>query len=193
MSNEPAVKTKVELDPHYIFRLTGILLAICAVVSLLLAVVNSATEPIITAMQAEKTAKAMAQVLQADEYVPVTVSAPGVTGVSEAKTGGSAVGHVVEVTANGFGGAINMVVGVDINGAVTGVSVIKHSETGNIGTKVVADSAVLGRFEGMSLDKGEITVNSGDNRFDGVTGATVSSKGVTAGVNAALAAVAQLG
>ena len=193
MSNEPAVKTKVELDPRYIFRLTGILLAICAVVSLLLAVVNSATEPIITAMQAEKTAKAMAQVLQADEYVPVTVSAPGVTGVSEAKTGGSTVGHVVEVTANGFGGAINMVVGVDINGAVTGVSVIKHSETGNIGTKVVADSAVLGRFEGMSLDKGEITVNSGDNRFDGVTGATVSSKGVTAGVNAALAAVAQLG
>ena len=193
MSNEPAVKTKVELDPRYIFRLTGILLAICAVVSLLLAVVNSATEPIITAMQAEKTAKAMAQVLQADEYVPVTVSAPGVTGVSEAKTGGSTVGHVVEVTANGFGGAINMVVGVDINGAVTGVSVIKHTETGNIGTKVVADSAVLGRFEGMSLDKGEITVNSGDNRFDGVTGATVSSKGVTAGVNAALAAVAQLG
>ena len=193
MSNESAVKTKVELDPRYIFRLTGVLLAICAVVSLLLAVVNSATEPIITAMQAEKTAKAMAQVLQADEYVPVTVSAPGVTGVSEAKTGGSTVGHVVEVTANGFGGAINMVVGVDINGAVTGVSVIKHTETGNIGTKVVNDSAVLGRFEGMSLDKGEITVNSGENRFDGVTGATVSSKGVTAGVNAALAAVAQLG
>ena len=193
MSNEPAVKTKVELDPRYIFRLTGVLLAICAVVSLLLAVVNSATEPIITAMQAEKTAKAMAQVLQADEYVPVAVSAPGVTGVSEAKSGGNTVGHVVEVTANGFGGAINMVVGVDTDGAVTGVSVIKHTETGNIGTKVVGDSAVLGRFEGMSLAKGEITVNSGENRFDGVTGATVSSKGVTAGVNAALAAVAQLG
>ena len=193
MSNEPVVKEKVDLDPRYIFRLTGILLAICAVVSLLLAVVNSATEPIITAMQAEKTAKAMAQVLQAEEYDPVSVSVPGVTAVSEAKTGGKRVGHVVEVTTNGFGGAINMVVGVDADGAVTGVSVIKHTETGNIGTKVVGDSAVLGRFAGMSLDKGEITVNSGANRFDGVTGATVSSKGVTAGVNAALAAVAQLG
>ena len=34
----------------------------------------------------------------------------------------------------------------------------------------------------------EITVNSGSNRFDGISGATVSSKGVAAGVNTALAA-----
>lgn len=43
----------------------------------------------------------------------------------------------------------------------------------------------------MSHADGEITVNSGTNRFDGVSGATVSSKGVTAGVNTALAAVAE--
>ena len=41
----------------------------------------------------------------------------------------------------------------------------------------------------MSHAAGDITVNAGTNRFDGVSGATVTSKGVAAGVNAALAAV----
>ena len=95
----------------------------------------------------------------------------------------------MEVTTNGFGGAINMVVGVDMNGAVTGVSVTKNAETKNIGTKVVNDQSVLDRFIGKS---GTITVNSGSNRFDGISGATVTSKAVTAGVNTALAAVAAL-
>ena len=84
-----------------------------------------------------------------------------------------------------------MVVGVDADGAVTGVSVTDHSETANIGTKVVDDQAVLDRFIGMSHGDGEITVNAGTNRFDGVSGATVSSRGVTAGVNTALAAAAE--
>ena len=85
-----------------------------------------------------------------------------------------------------------MMVGVDLDGRVTGVSVVKQSETPNIGSKVVGDQTVLDRFIGMSHADGEITVNTGTNRFDGVTGATYSSKGVAAGVNAALAAVGQL-
>ena len=101
----------------------------------------------------------------------------------------SAFGRFADI--NGFGGAMSMVVGVDMDGAVTGVSVPDHSETANIGTKVVNDQTVLDRFIDMSHADGEITVNSGTNRFDGVSGATVSSKGVTAGVNTALAAVAE--
>ena len=101
-------------------------------------------------------------------------------------------GYVVEVTTSGYGGAMRMVVGVDAGGAVTGVAVADHGETSNVGTKVVESETVLGRFTGMSLADGEITVNTGTNRFDGVSGATVSSRGVTAGVNTALAAVAGL-
>ena len=44
----------------------------------------------------------------------------------------------------------------------------------------------------MSHSDGEITINSGTNRIDGVSGATVSSRGVTAGVNAALDMIADL-
>ena len=185
--SQTAVKQKVDLDPRYIGKLTGTLLGICAVVALLLGIVNSLTEPVIRKMQEEKTAAAMAQVLAADDYRVKTVSHENVSAMYEAVSGGEVVGHVVEVTTNGFGGAINMVVGVDMNGKVTGVSVIKDAETANLGTKVTRTQSVLDRFIGLG---GTITVNSGENRFDGVTGATVSSKAVAAGVNTALAAVA---
>ena len=195
MSNENTAavqpKAKVELDPRFTAKLTLTLLGICAVVALLLGVVNSVTKPIIDEIQAEKTAAAMSQVLPADEYQKVETTYPNVTAMNKAVSGGEQIGYVVEVATNGFGGAMSMVVGVDMNGAVTGVSVTDNSETANIGTKVVNDQTVLDRFIGMSHADGEITVNSGTNRFDGVSGATVSSKGVTAGVNTALAAVAE--
>ena len=184
-------KAKVELDPRFTAKLTLTLLGICAVVALLLGVVNSVTEPIIEEIQAEKTAAAMSQVLPADEYQKVETTYPNVTAMNKAVSGGEQIGYVVEVATNGFGGAMSMVVGVDMDGAVTGVSVTDNSETANIGTKVVNDQTVLDRFIGMSHADGKITVNSGTNRFDGVSGATVSSKGVTAGVNTALAAVAE--
>ena len=184
-------KAKVELDPRFTAKLTLTLLGICAVVALLLGVVNSVTKPIIEEFQAEKTAAAMGQVLPADEYQKVEITYPNVTALHRALSGGEEIGYVVEVTSSGFGGTLSMVVGVDTDGAVTGVSVTDNSETANIGTKVVNDQTVLDRFIGMSHADGEITVNSGSNRFDGVSGATVSSKGVTAGVNTALAAVAE--
>ena len=184
-------KAKMELDPRFTAKLTLTLLGICAVVALLLGVVNQVTAPIIAEIQAEKTAAAMSQVLPAEEYQPVETDYPNVTAMNRALSGGETVGYVVEVTASGFGGTMSMVVGVDADGAVTGVSVTDHSETANIGTKVVDDQAVLDRFIGMSHGDGEITVNAGTNRFDGVSGATVSSRGVTAGVNTALAAAAE--
>lgn len=178
------------VDPRYVGRITGILLAICLIVSLLLGVVNQITKPRIDAIQAEKIHAAMAQVLEADEYLPIQLQKDlkGVQSVSEARTNGGTLGYVVQVTASGSQGEIQMMVGVDVDNRVTGVSVIKHSETPNIGTKVVADQSVLDRFIGMDHANGEITVNSGSNRFDGISGATVSSKGVAAGVNTALAA-----
>ena len=186
-------RPSISMDPRYIGRITGVLLGICLVAALLLGVVNQITKPQIDAIQAEKIRTAMSQVLPADEYVPWEANLPkNVTGLYLANSNGSGIGWVVETTATGSQGPITMMVGIDPAGQVTGVSIVSHSETPNIGTKVVADQAVLDRFIGMSHADGEITVNSGSNRFDGVSGATVSSRGVTAGVNTALDAVADL-
>ncbi len=184
---------KLSLDPQFVGKLAGTLLGICLVVALLLGAVNYVTKPIIDQRQKEKNDAAMAQVLPADSYELVEgVQADKVTALYRAVADGVQTGYVVQVSSSGFGGTISMMVGVSLDGAVTGVAVTKQSETANIGSRVVGDQSVLDRFVGMSHAAGEITVNSGANRFDGVSGATVSSKGVTAGVNAALAAVAAL-
>ena len=186
-----APRHSVNIDPQYLSKLTVTLLIICAVVAGLLGIVNSVTAPIIENAKWEKTMAAMSQVLEADEFKQLEdVQLPDkAKAVYEGTVGGETVGYAVEVAPNGFKGAISMVVGVDPDGLVTGVSIVDHSETSNIGTKVVEAPEVLARFVGMT---GEITVNKGDNKFDAVSGATVSSRGVTAGVNAAIAAVKAL-
>ena len=87
----------------------------------------------------------------------------------------------------GFDGEIRMVVGVGLDVRVTGVSVVEHSETPNVGTRVTDDPNVLAGFAGLSAP---VTVNEGENRFDAVAGATRTARGMAEGVNAALSAAA---
>ena len=89
-----------------------------------------------------------------------------------------------------------MMVGVDGEGVVTGVSVVDSSETAGIGTKVTGNEplasgvGVLDQFIGKSAADGGLTVGS---NVEAITGATVSTKGVTTGVNAALAVAGVMG
>lgn len=102
-------------------------------------------------------------------------------------SGNELLGYCVEVQAQGFGGVITMVVGVDLDGKVTGVAVTEHKETNGIGTEAMTSSA-LKRYVGKS---GTIR-SSGSNAVDAVSGATATSKAITTGVNRALAIVASL-
>lgn len=100
---------------------------------------------------------------------------------------GHLLGYCVEVQSQGFGGPVTMTVGVDLNGTVTGVAIESHSETNRVGTAAMTPAA-LTRYVGRS---GTIR-SSGSNSVDVVTGATATSKAITAGVNRALNIVANL-
>lgn len=180
-----AVKTKKE--SNLLVRLVVTLFAIAAVCALLLGLVNSITAPKIEAAQAEKTRAAMAEVLEADTYTPVPYTGSDAT-IIEIHQAGEA-GYVVEVGPNGFGGKIDMMVGVASDGTVTGVSIIKMSETSGLG-----DNAKKEDFRAQFVGKSgtvEVTKDGGD--IDALTGATITSRAVSAGVTSALAAVAALG
>ena len=109
--------------------------------------------------------------------------------------GGAESGYVMKVSASGSQGTIVMMVGVDANKAITGISVVSHAETSGIGTKVVdnepnsAGVPVLDQFVGLS---GAGTLNVGST-ITAISGATVSTKGITMGANAALAVADLLG
>ena len=93
-------------------------------------------------------------------------------------------GWVVEVTPSGFGGTIDMMVGVGTDGVVTGVSIISMSETSGLGSNASRDT-FRGQFVGAS---GSVAVTKDNGDIDALTGATITSRAVCDGVNAALEA-----
>lgn len=198
------------MDPKYLIKLTVTLFLTCVVVAGLLGAVNMVTKDKIAAINLEKTQTAMKAVvadpdnstfsdaleLTADMTDAALAGGGTLTEAYEVLVGGAPAGHALKVVASGSQGSIEMMVGLDADGVVTGVSVVKHAETAGIGTKVVdnepnsAGVGVLDQFVGKSAADG--TLNVGSN-VDAITGATVSTKGITAGVNAALSVAGVLG
>ena len=211
MSSEVKQKEKIDMDPKYIIDLTVKLFVTCLVVAGLLGGVNAITKDKIAAINWENTVTAMQAVaadpenttynetpLENTEAMTAAADAAGATlgAIYEAQVDGAAAGYAVTVSASGSQGTIEMMVGVDPEGAVTGVSIISHSETSGIGTKVMGNEAtasgvgVLDQFKGKSAADGTLAVGS---NVDAITGATVSTRGITTGVNAALAAIGAMG
>ena len=75
-----------------------------------------------------------------DDLLPLPPAAPW-TAVYEVLVGGEHVGYAIKVVASGSQGNIEMMVGVDSDGAVTGVSIVDNSETAGIGSKVMEQRA----------------------------------------------------
>ena len=207
MSNEVKTKAKVDMDPKYIIKLTVTLFLTCMVVAGVLGWVNSITKDRIAEITWNKTVAAMQKVIVADDFsdpleltdaMTSAATARGGTldAVYEAQSGGQVVGYAVSVSASGSQGTISMMVGIDPDGAVTGVSIISNAETSGIGSKVMNNETlangtkVLDQFIGKSAADGTLVVGT---NVDAITGATVSSKGVTTGVNTALAAAGAIG
>ena len=209
MSNE-VKKEKVQMDPKYIAELTVKLFATCVIVAGLLGLVNMITAPNIAAINKSKTETAMKAVvadaenstfsdaleITADMEAAAASAGGSVAEAYQVLVNGAPAGHAVKVVASGSQGSIEMMVGLDVDGVVTGVSVVKHAETAGIGTKVMGNEPnkdgvpVLDQFIGKSAADGTLAVGS---NVTAITGATVSSKGVTAGVNTALAVAGVLG
>lgn len=170
----------------YYLKLTLTLLLISAVVSGLLGLTNFITEEKIANIAAEKTAASMQEVLPADAYTPVDYTGSELNVASVHKAGEA--GFVVEVTPGGFGGAIDMVVGVASDGTVTGVSIVKMSETSGLGANAAKES-FRSQYVGLS---GTLAVNKDGGQIDALTGATITSRAVTEGVNTAIRVATEL-
>ena len=197
----------MKISGKFILKVAGTLTVISLVVAALLGLVNNVTADKIAAIDAENTRIAMSAVvpegseftdaLELTDDVVAAAKAQGGT-VSElygVTNGGAEAGYVMKISASGSQGSIVMMVGVDADKAITGISVVSHSETSGIGTKVVGNEPnsagvpVLDQFIGMS-GAGSLVVGK---TVTPISGATVSTKGINMGANAALAVAELLG
>ncbi len=104
--------------------------------------------------------------------------------------GESVAGYVVTITnSEAYGGSIQMSVGILADGTVAGVEILSISETPGLGMNAQNDS-FLGQFTGVATDAFTYTKTGkqADNEIDAISSATYTTKSMTNGVNAALAA-----
>ena len=197
----------MKISGKFILKVAGTLTVIALVVAALLGLVNNITADKIAEIDAEKTRVSMSAVvpegseftdkLEISDDVAAAAAAQGgkLTELYGVKNAGADAGYVMKIAASGSQGTITMMVGVDANKAITGISVVSHSETSGIGTKVMGNEPntagvpVLDQFMGLS-GSGSLVVGK---TITAISGATVSTKGITMGANAALAAAEALG
>ncbi len=167
-----------------------ILTVVTAAAGLLLGVTEALTTPVITQnAQAAADISRFAVFPEADSFEALALeeNAP-ITDCYSALRGGEALGHVGSVTVKGYGGEIEVIAGVSLNGTVTGVSVggANFSETAGLGARV-KEPEFTAQFTGVSLP-----VALGDN-VDAVTGASISSGAVVSAVNKIAAYISNIG
>lgn len=171
---------------------TVALLVICLVATALLAGTNTITKEKI-ALNAVETEKASRMLVlpQGKEYGEVKALENGITYCVGTDENGEEIGYVFTAGAKGYGGTVSVMVGLDMNGTITGVEILSHSETPGLGANSVKPefkNRFIGKTGQLTVDKNS---NDGQN-IQAITAATITSKAVTGAVNAVTAAYAEI-
>ncbi|MBR6603105.1 MAG: RnfABCDGE type electron transport complex subunit G [Clostridia bacterium] len=179
-----AKNTEKKLDMKDIFRIGGVLCIICASVALILSFVNMITlEKIAENEEMEKRSAIIALFgTESVEYTPLEGTPETVNDIYNVTDGGTALGYCVSLAPNGFGGGVSMMVAIDSEGKVIGTRIVSHSETPGLGSRIENED-FLSQFVGVSAKGSD---------YDIISGSTISSRAVIAGVNTALEALSSV-
>ncbi len=171
----------------------GLITLICA---LLLGFINQVTAPKIAENKVAARNLAMSEIIPGAEFTDLGLTTegdkttPAISGVYEASVGGEKAGWCVEVNPSGFGGTLTIIVGINADGTVAGAKVNSHAETPGLGA--LAQSDWIDQYKGVAAD-GSLAVTKDGGTITPITGATITSRAVTLGVNTAASYVATLG
>lgn len=164
------------------FRMGLKLMIICLAASLVLAVTYKITLPAIRAQKASEEETALKQILpQADKFLE---GQAGRFTYYEGFKNKDKVGCVLKVRAKGYGGNIDMLVGIDSRGAIQAVEVLSQQETPGLGSRITEIRQGEGKPWFLQQFKGKI---AGDLKMSdphsgagiqAISGATISSTAV---------------
>jgi len=173
-----------------IVRLGLILCVISLIASGLLAIVNNVTIPIIAAQQIAANDAARKQILpEADSFEEVQGEfGENVVEVYKAVSGSEDIGYIIKTISKGYSGDIQIISGINKDGTIAGAVIGSMTETPGLGAKA-QDQPFISQYNGKSVDKEMIVSKSAtgaDNEIVAISGATITSKAVTDGINLAV-------
>ncbi len=175
-------ETKVNSSENrkFLLEITLKLLVICTVTALLLSGVNALTaDRIAENIRKEKAAAISAFFPNATSNELIDVSVNNVNELYMVHSDDTLLGYAAGVAPLGFGGAMEMMVGVNVDGTLAGVKLITHAETPGLGSRV-GDGEYLANY--VSKNAASIAA------VDIITGSTISSEAIRTGTANALSA-----
>ena len=165
------------------------------VAGVLLGLVNGVTSEPIAQTKAAALSNAIAVVVPGFDNNPAEASDTVEVGgasyiIYKATKGGQPVGVAVQSSANGFGGALTVLVGFDNEGNIIDYSVLGHTETPGLGSKADVWFKKGGKGDIIGKNPGEkpLTVNKDGGDIDAITASTITSRAFLLAVNNAYAA-----
>lgn len=181
------------MDMKETIKLGITLLIITAVAAGILAFTNEITGPVIAERERAETFGAFLEIFpDADDFVEIEADLlteiqstnANVNGVLEAKSGDETIGYAFQVTAGGYGGPVNTIAGINTDNTVAGIRIGTHSETPNLGD-VIERPNFTDSYAGKTTTEKLVAVGSpsAENEVLSISGATISSFAVLAGVN----------
>ncbi len=176
-----------------------VLFAISVVAAGAVGGVNMLTKSTIEAAAKEAEVASLAAVLPQFDNDPMTsaeeVTQEGTTlTIYSAKQGDEAVGYAVKTQANGFSGAIELMVGFATNGEIVNIVVLSQSETPGLGAKIADEgNPVKVSFVGKNVADLKLAVRKDGGDIEAITASTISSRAYTEAVKRAYDALVEKG
>jgi len=180
-----------------IIKLGLILLIITSIAAVVLAFSNDTTSVIIAEVEEKANDSARKEVLpQAQNFKPLDEDEFAIIFEENNKVleifrgydnSENLVGYTFKTATPGYGGNIQVISGISLEGKVTGMKVVSHQETPGLGANATK-AEFQGQFTDKQIDKEIIVVKSkpsDESEIQALTGATITSKAVTNGVNVA--------
>lgn len=163
-----------------------ILLAICMIASLCLGVVNELTKEPINKMRQEEESAAQKRLFPDATDFEIIDTDKDVKKIVEVKNSSETIGYIINIGSMGFDGEIEIAVAFDLDNKVHGVEILSQTETPGLGAKIV-DPAFKDQYLG-SGGPFEVTkaAKKNETEIEAITSATISSRAVTDGINAAI-------
>lgn len=170
-------KADESASPRFLMRLVAVLTVICVLTAALLAAVNALTADRIEENTLREKTKSVLSIFAGGDNCELFTTYDDGSEIYLVFGNGGITGYCAFVSSPGFGGDIDMMVGIDPDGKTVGVRIVSMSETPGVGTKTNSDS-FLGKFTG----KDHTAPTEG---VDAVAGATISSTAIKSGVEKA--------
>ena len=170
--------------------LTNMLIALMVITIVsggVLGFIYGLTKPAIDKVEENKNIKAINEVLKTDAAIATTeaVVIEDLTYNLAYDANGNFIGAAVKTySKNGFGGKIELMVGMLANGVINKVSVLSQAETPGLGANMVNDK-FKGQFDGKNPAEFILKVKKDGGDVDAITAATISSRAVSEAIKKA--------